>query len=69
MVVGPDDIALTFVDYFDFGQIPIMDFHSYRCRILSFSIRSEYAGREALISAVDAQVFHDEKLDKPLREH
>src|SRR3989442_197587 len=25
MVVGPDDIALAFVDYFDFSQIPVMD--------------------------------------------
>ena len=68
MVVGPDDIALAFLGYFDFGQIPIMDFHFYRCRILSFPSRSEYVGREALVSAVDGRVFHDEKVDKPLRE-
>jgi hypothetical protein len=64
MVVGPDDIALAFLDYFDFGQIPTMDFHFYRCKILSFPSRSEYVGREALIRAVDGRVFHDEEADK-----
>ena len=68
MVVGPDDIALAFVGYFDFGQIPIMDLHFYRCRILSFPSRSEYVGRDALVSVVDGRVFHDEKADKPPRE-
>jgi hypothetical protein len=68
MVVGPDDIALAFVDYFDFGQIPIMDFHFCRCKILSFPTRSEYAGREALIRATDGRVLHDEEADKPFRE-
>jgi len=68
MVVGPDDIALAFVDYFDFGQIPIMDFHFYRCKILSFPSRSEYAGREALLRATDGRVLHDEEADKPIRE-
>ena len=42
MVVGPDDIALAFLDYFDFGKTPIEeDFHFYRCEILSFPSRSE----------------------------
>jgi len=68
MVVGPDDIALVFVDYFDFGQIPVMDFHFYRCKILSFPSRSEYAGKEALIRATDGRVLHDEEADKPIRE-
>jgi hypothetical protein len=68
MVVGPDDIALAFVDYFDFGQIPIMDFHFYRCKILSFPSRSEYAGREALIRTIDGRVLHDEAADKAIRE-
>ena len=60
MVVGPNDIRLAFVDYFDFFQIPIMDFRYYRCKILSFPRRPEYEGREALIDAVDGRVFHDE---------
>jgi hypothetical protein len=60
MVVGPNDITLAFVDYFDFFQIPIMDFRYYRCKIFSFPSRAEYEGREALINAVDGHVFHDE---------
>jgi len=36
MVVGPGEITLEFVDYFDFYQIPIMDFRYFRCRVLSF---------------------------------
>ncbi len=60
MVVGPNDITLAFLDYFDFFQIPIMDFRYYRCKILSFPSRAEYEGREALINAVDGLVFHDE---------
>jgi hypothetical protein len=61
MVVGPDGIELAFVDYFDFFQIPIMDFRFYRCKILSFPSRPQYEGREALINAVDGHVFHDEE--------
>ena len=64
MAVGPDDITLAFVDYFDFGQIPIMDFRYYLCKILSFPKHAEYEGREALLQASDAKVFHDEDADK-----
>jgi len=60
MVVGPNDITMAFVDYFDFFQIPITDFRYYSCKILSFPSRAEYEGREALIHAVDGRVFHDE---------
>jgi hypothetical protein len=60
MVVDPDEIEVEFVDYFDFSQIPIMDFRFYRCRILKFPSHIEYEGREALIEAVSGQVFHDE---------
>jgi hypothetical protein len=62
MVVGPDDIGLVFLDYFDFGQKPIMDFHFYRCRILSFPGCSEYVGREALIDVMGGRLFHDERV-------
>jgi hypothetical protein len=60
MVVGPRDIELAFLDYFDFAQVPIMDFRFYRCKILSFPGRPQYEGREALINAVDGHVLHDE---------
>jgi hypothetical protein len=63
MVVGPDDIRLTFVDYFDFSQVPMKDFHYYLCKILSFPNHSEYEGREALLQVSDAKVFHDEDSD------
>jgi|SRR5579864_645593 len=63
MVVGPDDIKLAFLDYFDFHQIPVTDFRFYRCNILSFPSRAEYVGREALIDALDGRVFHDEDAD------
>jgi hypothetical protein len=36
MAVGPGDIALAFVDYFDFYEVPVKDYHYYLCRILSF---------------------------------
>lgn len=61
MVVGPNDIKLTFLDYFDFSHIPIIDFRYYRCKIFSFPSWPEYDGREALINAVDGRVFHDEE--------
>jgi len=64
MVVGPDDITLAFVDYFDFSQVPIRDFHYYLCKILSFPRRPEYEGREALLEVSDASVFHDELADQ-----
>jgi len=60
MVVGPDDITLEFVDYFDFFQPPIKDFRYCLCRILSLPSHVEYEGREALIEALNAKLFHDE---------
>jgi hypothetical protein len=63
MVVGPDEITLAFVDYFDFSQIPIMDFRYYLCKILYFPAHDNYVGRKALIEAVNARVFHDEPAD------
>jgi hypothetical protein len=64
MAVGPDDIRLAFVDYFDFSQVPMKDFHYYLCKILSFPNHSEYEGREALLQVSDAKVFHDEDADQ-----
>ena len=60
MVVTSSDIKLLFLDYFDFSQVPIKDFHYYRCKILKFSNHAKYEGREALLSVVDARIFHDE---------
>jgi hypothetical protein len=65
VIVGPDDITLAFVDYFDFFQPPIKDFHYYLCKILSFSSHGEYEGREALLEVSGAKVFHDESAEKP----
>jgi hypothetical protein len=67
MVVGPDEISLGFLDYFDFSQTPVMDFRYYRCKILSFPSRAEYEGREALVEATDVKVFHDEAHDDDAR--
>ena len=63
MIVGPDEITLEFVDYFDFGQIPIMDFRYCLCRILSFPSHVEYEGREALVEALKVKLFHDESAE------
>jgi hypothetical protein len=59
MIVGPDDITLAFVDYFDFFQPPIKDFHHYLCKILCFPSHADYEGREALLEVSGAKVFHD----------
>src|SRR5258708_9427468 len=64
MVVGPNDITLAFVEYFDFGQVPIQEFRYYLCKILRFPSHPFYEGREALIEALDAKIFHDEDADK-----
>ncbi|MFY9908654.1 MAG: hypothetical protein WCF22_23770 [Candidatus Sulfotelmatobacter sp.] len=64
MVVGPDDITLAFVDYFDFLQVPIKDFRFYLCKILSFPRHPDYEGREALLEVSGASVFHDELADQ-----
>jgi|SRR6185437_3027595 len=64
MVVGPEDITLAFVDYFDFSQVPIKEFQYFLCKILSFPSHVEYEGREALVEAVKATVFHDESADQ-----
>lgn len=64
MVVGSDDITLSFVDYFDFSQVPIRDFRYYLCKIFSFSSHPDYEGREALLDVSDAAVFHDELGDQ-----
>jgi hypothetical protein len=63
MVVGPRDISLSFLDYFDFSQIPIQNFHYYRCRVLSFPSHADYEGREALLEVSGAKVFHDESAE------
>ena len=63
MVVGPDDISLAFLDYFDFGQIPMMDFRYFRCRVLSFPGHPDYEGREALLEVSGAKIFHDESAE------
>jgi hypothetical protein len=63
LAVGPTDITLLFLDYFDFLQIPIKDFQYYRCRVLSFPSHANYEGREALLQVTDARVFHDELAD------
>lgn len=59
MVVGPNDITLAFVDYFDFFEPSIKDFRYCLCRILSFPSHVEYEGREALLGALNAKLFHD----------
>lgn len=60
MVVGPRDITLAFLEYFDFSEVPIQVFYYYRCRVLSFPSHPDYEGREALLEVSDAKVFHDE---------
>jgi hypothetical protein len=64
MVVGPDDITLAFVDFFDFYQAPIKELNYYRCKILSFPGHVEYEGREALVEVLRAKLFHDEAAEK-----
>ncbi len=64
MVVGPDDITLAFVDYFDFSQVPVKDFRYCLCKVLSFPSHVGYEGREALLEATSAKVFHDESADQ-----
>ena len=64
MVVGPDDITLAFVDYFDFCNVPIKDFRYCLCRILSFPSHAAYDGREALVEAMSANLFHDESAER-----
>jgi len=64
MVVGPDDITMAFVDFFDFCQAPIKEFHYYLCRIVCFPTHVGYEGREALVEVLNAKLFHDEPAEK-----
>ena len=64
MIVGPDDIKLAFVDYFDFFQPPIKELRYCLCTILSFASHVEYEGREALVEVSNAKLFHDESAEK-----
>jgi len=59
LAVGPNDIVLEFVDFFDFSQIRIQDFHYCRCKILSFSDHPNYKDREAPLEVSDAKFFHE----------
>jgi hypothetical protein len=63
MIVGPDEITLAFVDYFDFFIPPIKDFRYCLCRILTFPSHVEYEGREALVEALNVKLFHDESTE------
>jgi hypothetical protein len=64
--VGPEDISLAYVDYFDFSNISLRDFRFYLCKILRFPGYPEYEGREALIEALEGRVFHDEEAEAHL---
>jgi hypothetical protein len=61
LFVGPDEITLEFIEYFDFSQSPIKDFRYFLCRILRFPEHTEFEGRRALIDAIAGTVFHDEE--------
>jgi hypothetical protein len=58
--VGPEDIELDFIEYWDWSQWPIREFEYFLCRIARFQSHPQYEGREALIKAFDGRVFHDE---------
>ena len=60
MVVGPDEIKLAFVDYYDFSEYPVKDFRFYLCKVLSFPRHEEYEGRAALVDVLSARVFHED---------
>ena len=63
MMVGPEDITMAFIDYFDFFQPPIKDFRYCLCRILSFPSHVGYEGREALVEASNVKLVHDESAE------
>jgi hypothetical protein len=63
MSIGEGDVQLMFLDYFDYSQYPVKDFHFYRCRILRFPKHVEYEGREALIEVLNGKIFYDEQLN------
>lgn len=60
LAVGPNDIKLAFVDYFEFFIPPMKEFTFYLCKVLSFPAHNEYEGREALIEVRSGLVFLDE---------
>jgi hypothetical protein len=60
LMAEPEEIELTFLDYFDFSQAPLKDFRYFLCRIHRFETRPEYEGRKALIEVLDAKVLHEE---------
>jgi hypothetical protein len=64
MVVGPDDITLTFIDYFDFSQVPIKDLRYCLCKVLTFPRHAAYEGRQALLEALDVRILQDEAADQ-----
>ena len=63
LAVGETDIQLEFVDYFDWSEYPLREFHFYRCKILKFPSHVEYEGRQALIEVLNCRVFHDEEAE------
>lgn len=65
MVVGPDEITLVFLDYFDFYQVPLTNLYYCRCRVVRFPNHPEYEGREALVQALDVTVYYDEPPEDP----
>ena len=60
MFVGPDEIELDFIDYFDWSQWPIREFQYYLCKIVRFPSHPQYEGRQSLIAALSGRVFHDD---------
>jgi hypothetical protein len=61
MSVSEGDVQLIFLDYFDYSQYPVKDFHFCRCKILQFPGHATYEGREALVEVSHTKIFHDEQ--------
>lgn len=55
--VHADDVNLEFQDYYDFAQYPVKDNQFYKCKVLRFTSRPEYQGRDALIEVSHARVL------------
>jgi hypothetical protein len=62
--LGPEDLDLRFIDFFDFDASGHIDFHYYRVRIERSTRHAALAGHEALIDVQYARILAEPGPDR-----
>lgn len=64
-VVGPGEVTLNFIHWFDWNQYGKREFQYYLVNITAFPNHPEFVGRGALVECKSTRVFFDSRADLP----